>query len=67
MEGEKTASADYRCQIKEHGGGGCGFTWEQEERSAVVPCPVTVLGLEVAVEVHTFQSCIYSRVGSWGA
>lgn len=39
-------------------------TWEQEERSTVVPCPVAILSLEVAVEIHTLQSCIYSRVGS---
>lgn len=42
-------------------------TWEQEERSAVVPGPVTVLGLQLAVEVHAFQSCFYSRVGRFGA
>ena len=53
------------CRI--HGGGRTRFTWEQEERSTIVSCPVTVLSLQVAVEVHPFQSCIYSRVSSWGA
>lgn len=39
------------------------LTWEQEERAAIVSCPMTVLSLEVSVEVHTFQSSIHSRVG----
>lgn len=39
-------------------------TWEQEERPAIVPRPVAVFSLEVAVEVHTFQRCVYGRVSS---
>jgi len=40
-------------------------TREQEERSAVVPRPVAVLGLQAAVEAHAFHRCIHSRVGGF--
>lgn len=42
------------------------LTWYQEQRSSIIPCPVTILSLQVAVEVHPFQSSIHSCVGSWG-
>lgn len=45
--------------------GGVFFTWEQEERSSIVPSPVAVLGLEVAVKAHPFESCFYSCMGCW--
>ncbi|TNN38934.1 hypothetical protein EYF80_050894 [Liparis tanakae] len=40
-------------------------TWEQEERSAVVPRPVAVLGLQAAVEAHAFSRGIHRRVGGF--
>lgn len=39
-------------------------TWEQEERPAVVSCPVTILGLEVTVEVHALECSVHSCEGS---
>lgn len=39
-------------------------TWEQEERPAVVSCPVTILGLEMTVEVHALECSVHSCEGS---
>lgn len=49
----------------QHGGGGLVSTWEQEQRSSIVPGPVAVLSLKVAVKAHSFQSCFYSCMSCW--
>lgn len=49
----------------QHGGGGLVCTREQEERSSIVPGPVAVLSLKVAVKAHSLQSCFYSCMSCW--
>lgn len=41
------------------------LTWQQEERPSIVSCPVTVLGLQLTVEVHAFHCSVHSSVGGW--
>lgn len=50
---------------KQHRGGRLVSTWEQEERSSIVPGPVAVLSLKMAVKAHSFQSCLYSCMSCW--
>lgn len=41
------------------------LTWQQEERPSIVSCPVTILGLQLTVEVHAFHCGVHSSVGGW--
>lgn len=48
----------------QHRGGRLVSTWEQEQRTSIVPGPVAILSLKVAVKAHSFQSCFYSCMSS---
>lgn len=62
---EEDSFTPYLTKRESQHGGGLFFTRQQEERTSVVASPVAVLGLEVAVKAHPFESCFHSRAGRW--